>query len=72
MINGKKISSKIISTLRIFYAGYPLRSIFFNSDFKFDDDFINQFLLILKSMITVSAIFVNQMKSKGIRGIIER
>ena len=45
---------------------------FFNSDFKFDDDFINQFLLILKSMITVSAIFVNQMKSKEIRGIIER
>ena len=72
MINGKKISSKIISTLRTFIAGYPLRSIFFNSDFKFDDDFINQFLLILKSMITVSAIFVNQMKSKEIRGIIER
>ena len=57
---------------RLVHAGYPLRSIFFNSDFKFDDDFINQFLLILKSMITVSAIFVNQMKSKEIRGIIER
>ena len=39
--------------------------------FYMQDILYGQYFLI-KSMITVSAIFVNQMKSKGIRGIIER